>query len=263
MKYIVYGHVAATTQEEVEADTPEEALDLAGAAFSPSVCHSCAENLTIGEVYDSYVTTEDGDVVLTSEMEDKEEAHRAKVAKLEKEIEDLKQQLNKRSSVSLGDLDELAGDFRIEGNEVLMPMRAVGCVLGFGDHASLSRNVREAIKYVDEHVGALEACLAEHIPRLRKLSLRLRAAVESNAPKAPSPVRWYKRMGQGGEICHVGGEVFCLVMPNAFSGGFSWEASNESSTRVLRGVHKYKNAAKAEAVRHAQFLLPQEGESNG
>lgn len=57
-KYSVYGMVSGSVfLGEYEADTEEEAIDMANdnpeANWSPSLCHHCANEVDLGDIYDA------------------------------------------------------------------------------------------------------------------------------------------------------------------------------------------------------------------
>ena len=49
-KYLVFGLASATVSEEVEAASPEEAVE--NAELSPSICHQCSREVELGDVYE-------------------------------------------------------------------------------------------------------------------------------------------------------------------------------------------------------------------
>ena len=49
-KYLVFGLVSATVSEEVEAASPEEAVE--NAVLLPSICHQCAHEIELDDVYE-------------------------------------------------------------------------------------------------------------------------------------------------------------------------------------------------------------------
>lgn len=57
MKYLVIGHVAASVSTIVEAELPEDAIDAAD--LDASLCHQCARDVSIGDVY-AHTVVEDG-----------------------------------------------------------------------------------------------------------------------------------------------------------------------------------------------------------
>lgn len=60
-KFTVIGIIGASASAEVEADTAEDAIDLAD--VSPSLCHQCAHEVEIGDPYQWEVMDEEGQVV--------------------------------------------------------------------------------------------------------------------------------------------------------------------------------------------------------
>ncbi len=63
--YQVVGLIHATTIEEVEADTPEEAPALA--AGWASLCHQCASQVELGDTYGFIIEDDVGNEVYTTE----------------------------------------------------------------------------------------------------------------------------------------------------------------------------------------------------
>lgn len=66
-KFTVMGLVSATVYADVEADSPEEAMEQA--ELSASVCHQCAKELEVGDVYDMQVVDEAGEAVIKFDEE--------------------------------------------------------------------------------------------------------------------------------------------------------------------------------------------------
>lgn len=61
MKFYVTFEVYASTTIEVEADTKEEAEEIAkDAVYAPSLCHQCSRHLDIGDV---------GEILMSGEEE--------------------------------------------------------------------------------------------------------------------------------------------------------------------------------------------------
>lgn len=61
MKFYVTFEVYASTTVEVEADTKEEAEELAkDVVYTPSLCHHCSRHLDIGDV---------GEILMSGEVE--------------------------------------------------------------------------------------------------------------------------------------------------------------------------------------------------
>lgn len=66
-KYTVIGLVAAQVQVEVEADNPDDAIEKADLP-STGICHQCAQDVQVGDVYDFVVLDEAGNEVLGPDM---------------------------------------------------------------------------------------------------------------------------------------------------------------------------------------------------
>lgn len=49
-KYLVFGLASATVSDEVEAASPEEAVE--NAVLLPSICHQCSHKVELGDVYE-------------------------------------------------------------------------------------------------------------------------------------------------------------------------------------------------------------------
>jgi hypothetical protein len=63
MKYSVTLLYDVSETVEVEADSVDEAIDLAYGNANASLCHQCANELDFGEAYDEIVYDEAGNVV--------------------------------------------------------------------------------------------------------------------------------------------------------------------------------------------------------
>ena len=59
-KYLVFGLVGATVSNEVEASSPEEAVE--NAELSPGLCHQCSHEVELGDVYEISVMQNDKEV---------------------------------------------------------------------------------------------------------------------------------------------------------------------------------------------------------
>lgn len=57
------GLLDATCFVDVESSTPDEAVDLAGAELSPSLCHQCAGEVQLGDIIGWAVLDESGQEV--------------------------------------------------------------------------------------------------------------------------------------------------------------------------------------------------------
>lgn len=64
--YTVLGIASATVSAKVEADNPEEAIDKADLP-STGLCHQCAKDVEVGDVYEFAVLDATGDEVLAPE----------------------------------------------------------------------------------------------------------------------------------------------------------------------------------------------------
>ena len=76
-KYSVMGLIDATTWEDVEANTPQEAAD--NADLHVSLCHQCSRKMNVGDPLGYIVTDEDGNEVY---VDTPESQHDAKIAAL-------------------------------------------------------------------------------------------------------------------------------------------------------------------------------------
>jgi hypothetical protein len=79
-KYTVMGMVDATVYEDVEADSPEEAREQA--QLGSSICYQCSKEIEVGDIYDTKVLDESGEVVIESD----EEVRRERMMKALKSI---------------------------------------------------------------------------------------------------------------------------------------------------------------------------------
>lgn len=76
MKYTVMTGFDATTFEDVEADTPKEAMEKSSP--SASVCHQCSGALDVGDPVYTVVIDDDGEEVLNT-LDDEKLDERKKV----------------------------------------------------------------------------------------------------------------------------------------------------------------------------------------
>lgn len=67
MKYTVIGTLCASTYEQIEAKTPEQAYEKA--ALHASLCHQCSDAVDLGDVYESVVLNEAGEEVWTDRVD--------------------------------------------------------------------------------------------------------------------------------------------------------------------------------------------------
>lgn len=66
-KYMVFGLASATVSREVEADSPEQAVE--DADLSTGLCYQCSEEIDVGDVYEVKVE-QDGKEVWSDRGED-------------------------------------------------------------------------------------------------------------------------------------------------------------------------------------------------
>jgi len=96
-KYQVCIIIDASNTVEVEADSPEDAMDLAYNMdeASPSLCHQCSHDVGLAEAIKTFVYDEDGNEVL-DDCQQKNEIKEleAQNAEQKEEIERLKGHLN-------------------------------------------------------------------------------------------------------------------------------------------------------------------------
>lgn len=95
-KFIVYGNVSASTMSvEIEANSPEEALDkfFDTDEASPSVCHHCTREIEVGEVYEGYVLDEEGNQVYTDAQKREYLSHIIELLKSDKSKEEIIKEL--------------------------------------------------------------------------------------------------------------------------------------------------------------------------
>ena len=71
-KFTVIAEIGASTSADVEADSPDDAINKA--QLRRSLCHQCASHIDIGDPYGFVVLDEAGEEVL-NEAEDREAAH--------------------------------------------------------------------------------------------------------------------------------------------------------------------------------------------
>jgi hypothetical protein len=60
-KYTVIGLVSASVSAKVEANTPQDAIE--AAELCASICHQCADDLDVGDVYETLVVDTAGEEV--------------------------------------------------------------------------------------------------------------------------------------------------------------------------------------------------------
>jgi len=156
MRYHVIGLVDATVTVEVEADTPEAALERAyeDERMHVSVCHQCAREVQVGEVYAARVIDDDGagDEVLTDEQPRLELAT----------VEQLKAELAKRAERAERDRDlvstQLAAARDSRDRAQQRAERAEAEVARLREVVDAARAVSQALKKYAVRVSAGLAC---------------------------------------------------------------------------------------------------------
>ena len=85
-KYKLYHTVHGTIYEDIEAESAEEALDLAEGCAS--LCHHCSSEVELGDIDGTMVCNEDGDTLCEYPSYQDEV-----IKRLEQEVKELKEQI--------------------------------------------------------------------------------------------------------------------------------------------------------------------------